>query len=480
MSRYWRLVTVLAALLPAALADNIKCHTNSHCPEEFSCCSQYGECGTGAYCLGGCDPLSSFSLNSCVPAPVCQPRVYDWDDLDSVSPNTKYLGDASAADWVSSGQALSSGGNLILTMAPKTVGTLLSSNHYIWYGKITARMRTSRGRGVVTAFILMSDVKDEIDFEFIGADLGDAQTNYYFQGIPVWTNEISASVSDTFENYHTYTIDWQPDHITWSIDGQDVRTLKKSDTYNETTKRFEFPQTPSRLQLSLWPAGLPSSAEGTVEWAGGLVDWESEDVKKNGYYYSLIDKITVECYDPPKSAVKGSKSYIYKDDSGLESSVEISDEVVVLKSFYADGEHPDRDPNAPRPKPKETTTSSEPESTSAGATKTSSSSVTTTTSSASSTPSQNTDNLIPGMQGAGVGRPDDEDDDKDDGDKKGGSNDGKNSGSSSSDNTPANPTSSNEDDADFHQGGDDNSGATSIRQSFAAAMVAAAFVVIAL
>lgn len=74
---------------------------------------------------------------------------------------------------------------MILTMAPKTVGTLLASNHYIWYGKISARMKTSRGKGVVTAFILLSDVKDEIDFEFIGADLGDAQTNYYFQGIPV-------------------------------------------------------------------------------------------------------------------------------------------------------------------------------------------------------------------------------------------------------------------------------------------------------
>jgi beta-glucanase (GH16 family) len=38
--------------------------------------------------------------------------------------------------------------------------------------------------GVVTAFILLSDVKDEIDYEFVGADLESAQSNYYFQGIP--------------------------------------------------------------------------------------------------------------------------------------------------------------------------------------------------------------------------------------------------------------------------------------------------------
>jgi hypothetical protein len=30
------------------------------------------------------------------------------------------------------------------------------------------------------------------------------------------------------------------------------RTLKKADTYNETSKQYEFPQTPARLQMSLW------------------------------------------------------------------------------------------------------------------------------------------------------------------------------------------------------------------------------------
>lgn len=44
-------------------------------------------------------------------------------------------------------------------------------------------MKSSRGVGVVSAFILLSDVKDEIDFEFVGADLANAQSNYYFQGI---------------------------------------------------------------------------------------------------------------------------------------------------------------------------------------------------------------------------------------------------------------------------------------------------------
>ena len=44
-------------------------------------------------------------------------------------------------------------------------------------------MKTSRGAGVVSAFVLFSDVQDEIDFEFVGTDLNTAQSNFYWQGV---------------------------------------------------------------------------------------------------------------------------------------------------------------------------------------------------------------------------------------------------------------------------------------------------------
>jgi beta-glucanase (GH16 family) len=97
----------------------------------------------------------------------------------------KYLGDYSNVNWVSSGNPLVYNGALLLTMPQDTVGTLLASTHYVWYGKICAKMTTSQGQGVVTAFIMMSDVKDEIDFEFVGVDVQHAQTNYYSQGVTV-------------------------------------------------------------------------------------------------------------------------------------------------------------------------------------------------------------------------------------------------------------------------------------------------------
>ena len=126
----------------------------------------------------------SFSLDACVPAPVCKDRSMTMDSTDSLANVKDYLGDASKADWAVQGETVEHDGGVLLTMAPNTVGTVMASTVYMWYGNVKARMKTGRGRGVVTAFILFSDVKDEIDYEWVGVDLEVAQTNYYFQGIP--------------------------------------------------------------------------------------------------------------------------------------------------------------------------------------------------------------------------------------------------------------------------------------------------------
>lgn len=127
--------------------------------------------------------MFSHSLDSCVPAPTCKSQDFKFTSLDGITPNTKYLGDASKTNWVSSGQPVAYNDQVLLTMAPDSVGTLLASAAYVWYGKISATLKSSRGAGVVTAFILLSDVKDEIDYEFVGVELENAQSNYYAQGI---------------------------------------------------------------------------------------------------------------------------------------------------------------------------------------------------------------------------------------------------------------------------------------------------------
>ena len=44
-------------------------------------------------------------------------------------------------------------------------------------------VKTGRWGGVVTAFITMSPIKDEIDWEWPGAKTTEAQSNYFWQGL---------------------------------------------------------------------------------------------------------------------------------------------------------------------------------------------------------------------------------------------------------------------------------------------------------
>lgn len=71
-----------------------------------------------------------------------------------------------------------------------------------------------------------------------------------------------------------------------------MRTLNRKDTLNGST--YAYPQTPSRIQLSLWPAGLSSNGQGTIDWAGGLVDWDSPYMQ-NGYYYAKVTDVVSHC-----------------------------------------------------------------------------------------------------------------------------------------------------------------------------------------
>ncbi|KAF5566122.1 murein transglycosylase [Fusarium phyllophilum] len=334
---------VVAALLGASSVAAVKCTRSSHCPEDSPCCSTYGECGVGAYCLGGCDPTMSFSLDSCVPAPVCEDRKMKMNSLDSIVDIGKYLGDSSKADWVAQGEPVVFQNNVLLTMPKDSVGTLLSSTVYMWYGNVKARFKTSRGAGVITAFILFSDVKDEIDYEFVGTELTDAQTNYYFQGITNYENSENITLSDTFANFHDYEIRWTPDKIEWWVDGKLGRTLQKSDTWNATSKNFDFPQTPSRVQLSLWPGGKEGNAEGTVAWAGGPIDWDAPDIQKSGYYFATFSDVEIECYNAKSGpGTNSGTSYWYKDAAGTNDTIVDGDKRHTIASLMATGEDMDK------------------------------------------------------------------------------------------------------------------------------------------
>jgi len=255
-----------------------------------------------------------------MPMPVCQNANHTFADNSRILPNsTDFDGNATKYDWVvDKGNIIntnSSGGALGMILTENNGGTRLSSTRYVHYGTITARVKTGRWAGVVTAFITMSDIKDEIDWEFPGAQTTEGQTNYYWQGvIPQSTNgETEKGLSDTYNDYHDYTIDWQPGSLSWLIDGKNVRTIQASSASNGSVS--QFPNTPSRIQLSLWPAGINGSAPGTVAWAGGMINWNDPDYTAAGNkFQATVSSVSVKCADPT-AASANTTSYVYGTNS---------------------------------------------------------------------------------------------------------------------------------------------------------------------
>ncbi len=64
-------------------------------------------------------------------------------------------------------------------------------------------------------------------------------------------------------------------------------------TRNETTGMAEVPSDSVSVQLSLWPGGAALNAIGTIEWAGGTVDWNAEDIK--GMVIFTLSVVRVDC-----------------------------------------------------------------------------------------------------------------------------------------------------------------------------------------
>lgn len=188
----------------------------------------------------------------------------------------------------------------------------ITSKDYIFFGKVDAWIQASGGVGVVTSFVLQSDDLDEIDWEWLGGDTAQVQTNYFSKGDTTTYDRGGYSpVSNPQSSVHKYTIDWQPTQLQWLIDDVVVRTL----TYDAAKGGSTYPQTPMQIKLGTWVAGGKDAPEGTVQWAGGYTDFSQAPFI--GYY----QKISVTDYSNGKT---GATSYEYGDESGTFGSIVVN------------------------------------------------------------------------------------------------------------------------------------------------------------
>ena len=195
------------------------------------------------------------------------------------------------------------------TIATAGQAPTIQTSFYFLFGKVDVKMKAAPGVGIVSSIVLESDDLDEIDWEFLGGNSAETETNFFGKGnTTAYDRAIYYPVSTPQETFHTYSLDWNCDRLLFIIDGVTVRTISYSDPL--TNGGTNYPQTPMRLKLGNWAAGGPGVPTGTQQWAGGQTDFSK------GPFSMYVETVSITNYNP-------ADSYEYSDTSGSFQSIKI-------------------------------------------------------------------------------------------------------------------------------------------------------------
>ncbi|KAJ6785173.1 hypothetical protein PWT90_01584 [Aphanocladium album] len=190
----------------------------------------------------------------------------------------------------------------------------LASDDFLFFGRVEVEMQAAPGKGIVTSIVLISKDLDEIDFETVGFDNKQIQSNYFSKGDDTVFNRGGFhDVANPLGAIHTYAFDWTPEKIDWIINGAVVRTLTRASVGDA------FPQSPMQVKVGAWVAGYEGNRPGTIEWVGGVADFSG------GASTAIYKSIKVTDYAGGSSATdKDVKEYVYGDKSGSSKSIQIN------------------------------------------------------------------------------------------------------------------------------------------------------------
>lgn len=247
------------------------------------------------------------TYTDCNPTEKSCPNDTGLDATTFTSDFTK--GSSSNASWsAAEGTTISYGSKgAEFTIAKAGQAPTLSSDFYIFFGKIEVVMQAAPGTGIVSSIVLESDDLDEIDWEFLGGDTTQVETNYFGKGnTSTYDRAIYYPVSTPQTTMHTYTIDWTSSALTFAVDGSVVRTLN----YAAANGGSNYPQTPMRLKLGNWAGGASGEPAGTVEWAGGATDFTKAP------FTMYVESISITNYNP-------GSAYEWTDKTGSYESIKV-------------------------------------------------------------------------------------------------------------------------------------------------------------
>ncbi|KAK1149159.1 transglycosylase [Aspergillus melleus] len=191
------------------------------------------------------------------------------------------------------------------TVSQQGDAPLLNSKWYIMFGHVEFEIKAAPGKGIVSSAVLQSDDLDEIDWEWLGGNNALVQSNYFGKGnTDSFNRGATHNNPGNHDDFHKYTIDWTSSQIVWQIDGKTVRVLTP-----DTAEENQYPQTPMMIRVGVWAGGDPNNPQGTIDWAGGEVDYSA------GPYTMYLKSLKVTDYST-------GSTYSYGDKSGSWESIQ--------------------------------------------------------------------------------------------------------------------------------------------------------------
>ncbi|MGB3554801.1 MAG: family 16 glycosylhydrolase [Jannaschia sp.] len=205
-----------------------------------------------------------------------------FDDFDRLDRDVWYISDGwtngpHQACWWSSKALSLTDGNLVLKLRPTgnaqkpyLCGEVQTRERYL-HGTYEARFRTDRASGVNAAFFtyigeVHDKPHDEIDVEILTRDTGTATFNTFVSG-EMHNGGSTPLPAPADEEYHTYSMIWEPTGIRWFVDGTLV---------HETTSDV-LPVNAQKIYLSHWNTTTLTDWMGPFEDPGRdlemFVDW---------------------------------------------------------------------------------------------------------------------------------------------------------------------------------------------------------------
>ena len=207
-----------------------------------------------------CNPLTGMVLKSlCIISTNIVPATCPADTALGKSVNIDFTQGASDS-FTANGNPTYDSNGASFTVAKSGDSPQLTSKWYIMFGHVEFSIKAAPGVGVVSSAVLQSDDLDEIDWEWLGGDDTQVQSNYFGKGQTTTYNRGAFHADPgNHDAFHTYTIDWTAQQIVWQIDGTTVRVLTPA-----TAESNQYPQTPMQIKVGAWSGGDSANAPGTI------------------------------------------------------------------------------------------------------------------------------------------------------------------------------------------------------------------------